>query len=445
MSTAGLFITTRTSYPTAIFTIVFILSFFLCLDKSYATPSSNRSVLHQRKSSFFISYLRNKASIYRSNAISTFNRIGNFRNYPKISSLRLFKSTSNSQTNFLSTLSDHQTTSSMFAQVNLSQCMTLYLLPSLADTPANKQRFKLDFQVRKAILPHFYKNKGPCRRVVHADALQLFGRCFEIDIHVGNQTDFEKCRSASNYRRCVWHVGNILTNTILTVPVPQGRPRVKQGDKTTIRLFDKPKCKIPETMATLTVEKQAPWSGGGNPTKRSPSSSPKPVRPSKPSRTPSPSPKPKPNMVKPSKSSSPSAKPKHQNNNPSSSSFAISSCVRLRAVASSVSSARVILIRSMLQDNDSDCKPLIYTKSVRVRGACAVFTESIACGAKSVSQWRQCVTMRPISAIVSLFDKSATFKAGQKNFIGLYSDRMCSQGSKIVEGELPLLSATYDG
>lgn len=443
MSTTGLFLSTRTSFPTVIFTFVFILFLCSCPDRSYATASSKGLGIHQRKRSFLISYLRKSADIFRSNAFSGFYRNGTPRYFRKLSSISPFLSTSNGDKNSLSKQSDHQSTSSMFAQLNLSQCMTLYLLPSLADTPPNQQRFKLDFHVRKAILPHFYANKGPCRRFVHADALQLFGRCFEIDIHVGNQMDFDNCRSAPNYRRCVWNVGNILTNTVLTVPVPPGRPRVKQGDKTIIRLFDKPRCMIPEAMATLTVEKQMPWNGGGNPAKPSPSSSAKPARPSKPSPTSSPSPKPRPNMPKPSKSSSPSAKPKPHNNNPSSSSFGISSCVRLRAAPSSASYARVILIRSMLQENDSKCKPLIYAKSVRVRGTCAVFTESIACGANSVSEWRQCVTARPISVIVSLFDKSATFKIGQKNFVGLYSDRGCLQGSRLVEGELPLLSATY--
>lgn len=430
--------------PSAWVTILFVLYLFFYVENSYATTISKRPELYQGKRSLFIRYFRKSSNVLRSKPLHAIHRDGLFRYVAFRSQLSRFTRTTNGDAISVSTQSDHQASSSMFAQLNLSQCMTLYLLPSSADTPANQQRFKLDLSVRKAVLPHFYTNKGPCRRVVHADSLQLFGKCFEIDIHVGNQNDFDTCRSAPNFRRCVWNVGNILTNTILTVPVRPGRARVKQGDKTIIRLFDKPKCTKPESMATLTVKKAMPRSGAGKPTAiSSPSSTAKPRK-----RTPTPTPtrKPKSNMAKPSKSSSPSAKPKpNNNNNPSSSSFGISSCVRMRASASSASSVRVILIRSMLQDNDSECKPLIYAKSVRVRGTCAVFTENIACKANSVPQWRQCIKERPVSVVVTLFEKSATFKIGGKNFVGLYSNRECSRNSTLVDGELPVLSATYGG
>lgn len=146
-----------------------------------------------------------------------------------------------------------------FKKVNLPKCMTLTLLAN--ESPTGRQLIRIHFNVRIAILPHFYKNKGPCRHIIHADSIEMFGQCYEMDIHVGSSEDFQRCKrrhpgtdhsSRLMYKRCVWNVRNVRTTA--TGPVPENAGIVQVGDNVVVKMYDKPRCSIPQDMGILVVK-----------------------------------------------------------------------------------------------------------------------------------------------------------------------------------------------
>lgn len=146
-----------------------------------------------------------------------------------------------------------------FKTINLSKCMKLLLLEN--ESPTGRQLVQLHFNVKQAILSHFYKNEGPCRRIIHADSLEMFGQCYEMDIHIGNSEDFKRCKqrnpgtdrdSRMAYKRCVWNVRNVRTTA--TGPVPENAGEVEVGDTVIVKLYDKPTCSYPHDMGKLVVK-----------------------------------------------------------------------------------------------------------------------------------------------------------------------------------------------
>lgn len=146
-----------------------------------------------------------------------------------------------------------------FWKIDMSQCMSLVLLK--AKSASGNQQVQLQFKVNESVLSHMYENRGPCRRVVHADAMEMFGLCYEVNIHVTNRGDFHRCKKRFPadrvaYRMCVWNTNNVETSA--TVPVPGGVGVVKAGDKVSVKMFDKPNCVVPRDMGTLVVIAEDP-------------------------------------------------------------------------------------------------------------------------------------------------------------------------------------------
>lgn len=146
-----------------------------------------------------------------------------------------------------------------FKTIDLSKCMELVLLEK--QSPTRRQLVQLHFKVKTAILPHFYKNEGPCRRIIHADSVEMFGQCYEMDIHVGNAEDFKRCKqrhpgtdrpSRMAYKQCVWNVRNVRSRA--TGPVPENAGFVSVGDRVVVKMYDKPTCSYPLDMGTLVVK-----------------------------------------------------------------------------------------------------------------------------------------------------------------------------------------------
>lgn len=154
-------------------------------------------------------------------------------------------------------VTDHQADndeSASFWKIDMSQCMSLVLLTQ--EGGIGNQLVQLQFNVADVILPQLYENKGPCRRVVHADAIEMFGQCYEVNIHLTNRGDFYRCRQSFPddriaYRMCVWHTDNVQTNATVTVTASAGV--IEKGDAVTVKMFDKPNCVVPRDMGTLVV------------------------------------------------------------------------------------------------------------------------------------------------------------------------------------------------
>lgn len=91
------------------------------------------------------------------------------------------------------------------------------------------------------ILNHFYKGKGPCKRMIHADSMTLNRICTNFDMHAVPGSLWEKCRKLaigdkSTFNRCLWNKGNVKSRAVLKTKW------AVSGGAVDLQLFDKKDC-----------------------------------------------------------------------------------------------------------------------------------------------------------------------------------------------------------